>query len=172
MQTATCSFRGTFVNQHNLQQACVAIARSIATGGPARVLTYSYMVQSAVTPTIVAGVCDPGISTTIGLREGGYNAGPIAARAEAPECYPKTGVFEPCPNSRALRRRRGQQVSLEFFSIFSEDQQRIAGSVADSEAAVTQANLTPAAPRRARLARTRSFSSGRASRGRPAVAPD
>jgi hypothetical protein len=172
MQTATCSFRGTFVNQHNLLQACVAIARSIATGGPARVVPYSYVAQSAVTPTTVAGVCDPGISTTTGLREAGYNAGLIAARAEAPECYPKAGVFGPCPYSRSLLRRRGQEVSLECFSIYSEDQQRIAGSVADSEAAVTQANLMPAAPRRARLARTRSFSSGRRSRGRPAVAPD
>jgi hypothetical protein len=48
------------------------------------------MVQSAVTPTIVAGVCDPGIPTTTALREAGDNAGPIAARAEAPECCPKT----------------------------------------------------------------------------------
>ena len=54
------------------------------------------MVQSEVTPTIVAGVCDPGDPTTTGLTEAGYNACPVVARAEAPECYPKTGVFEPC----------------------------------------------------------------------------
>jgi hypothetical protein len=45
----------------------------------------------------VAGVCDPGDPTTTGLREAGYNACPIVASAEAPECYPKTGVFKPCP---------------------------------------------------------------------------
>jgi hypothetical protein len=55
------------------------------------------MVQSEVTPTIVAGVCDPGVPTTTGLRETGYNACPIVARAEEPECYPKTSAFEPCP---------------------------------------------------------------------------
>ena len=59
--------------------------------------TESDMVQSEVTPTIVAGVCDPGIPTATGLTEAGYNACPIVARAEAPECYPKTSVFEPCP---------------------------------------------------------------------------
>jgi hypothetical protein len=52
------------------------------------------MVQSEVTPTIVAGVCDPGVPITTGLREAG-NAGPIAARAEERECYPKAAVFEP-----------------------------------------------------------------------------
>ena len=46
------------------------------------------MVQSEVTPTIVAGVYDSGIPTTTPLGEAGYNAGPIAARAEEPECYP------------------------------------------------------------------------------------
>ena len=48
------------------------------------------MVQSEVTPTIVAGVCDPDIPTPTALREAGDNAGPIATRAEAPECCPKT----------------------------------------------------------------------------------
>jgi hypothetical protein len=103
MQTATCSFRGTFVNHTTCFKFCVAIARSNATGGTARVLTYSYMVQSEVTSTIVAGVCDPGIPTTTGLREAGYNAGPIAARAEAPEFYPKTGVL----NHARIRARSG-----------------------------------------------------------------
>jgi hypothetical protein len=56
----------------------------------------SCLVQTEVTPTIVAGVCDPGIPTATGLTEAGYNACPIVARAEAPECYPKTSVFEPC----------------------------------------------------------------------------
>jgi hypothetical protein len=54
------------------------------------------MVQSEVTPTIVAGVCDPGDPTTTDLSESGYNARPIVARAEEPACYPKTSVFEPC----------------------------------------------------------------------------
>jgi hypothetical protein len=53
------------------------------------------MVQSEVTPTIVAGVCDPGDPTTTGLTEAGYNTCPIVARAEEPECYPKTSDFEP-----------------------------------------------------------------------------
>jgi hypothetical protein len=44
----------------------------------------SDLTQSAVTPTTVAGVCDPGVLTTAGLTEAGYNAGPIAARAETP----------------------------------------------------------------------------------------
>jgi hypothetical protein len=39
-----------------------------------------------VTPTIVAGVCYPGVPRTPGLAEAGYNAGPIAAHAEEPEC--------------------------------------------------------------------------------------
>jgi hypothetical protein len=54
------------------------------------------MVQSEVTPRIVAGVCDLGDPTTTGLTEAGYNACPIVARAEEPECYPKTSVLEPC----------------------------------------------------------------------------
>jgi hypothetical protein len=51
------------------------------------------MVQCEATPTIVAGVCDPGDPPKSGPREAGYNVCPIAARAEAPECYSKTGVF-------------------------------------------------------------------------------
>ena len=58
------------------------------------------LVQTEVTPTIVAGVCDPGIPTATGLTEAGYNACPIVARAEAPGCYPKTSVFEPCREKR------------------------------------------------------------------------
>jgi hypothetical protein len=52
-------------------------------------ITKEEMVQIALTPTIVAGVCDPGIPTTTGLREAGYNACPIVACAEEPDCYPK-----------------------------------------------------------------------------------
>ena len=62
--------------------------------------TESDMVQSGVTPAIVAGVCDPGVPRTTGLREAGYNACPIVARVEKPECYPKTSVFEPCRENR------------------------------------------------------------------------
>jgi hypothetical protein len=54
------------------------------------------MVQCEVTPRIVAGVCDPGVPTTTGLREAG-NARPIMARAEEPECYPKTGSLNHAP---------------------------------------------------------------------------
>jgi hypothetical protein len=37
------------------------------------------MVQSEVTPTIVAAVCDPGVPRTAGLTEAGYNATIVAA---------------------------------------------------------------------------------------------
>ena len=40
------------------------------------------MVQSKVTPAIVAGVCDPGLPPAAGLREAGYNAAPIEVCAE------------------------------------------------------------------------------------------
>jgi hypothetical protein len=61
---------------------------------------------------IVAGVCDPGIPTATGLTKAGYNACPIVARAEAPKCYPKTSVFEPCPerNWDAGGKTRGGKV--------------------------------------------------------------
>jgi hypothetical protein len=62
------------------------------------------MDQFEVTPKIVAGVSDPGVPTTTGLTEAGYNACPIMARAEAPECYPEPGVFEPCPLWEGRRR--------------------------------------------------------------------
>jgi tetratricopeptide (TPR) repeat protein len=54
------------------------------------------MVQSEVTSSIVAGVCDPGGPRTAGLTEASHNARPVAARAEKPGCYPKTAAFEPC----------------------------------------------------------------------------
>jgi hypothetical protein len=70
------------------------------------------MVQSEVTPTIVAGVCDPGDPTTTGLTEAGYNACPIVARAEEPESHQKTSVFEPCLlNRRHLGRRIGASIA-------------------------------------------------------------
>jgi hypothetical protein len=60
----------------------------------------SVVVHSDETPTTVAGVCDPAVPTTGGLTEAGYNAGPIAARAESPSIEsasalagsPKTGT--------------------------------------------------------------------------------
>jgi hypothetical protein len=52
------------------------------------------MVQSEVTPPIVAGVCDPGVPRTTGLTEASYN--------EKPACYPKTAAFEPCRAVRPL----------------------------------------------------------------------
>jgi hypothetical protein len=61
---------------------------------------FSGMVQSEVTPPIVAGVCDPGVPRTAGLTEASYNAGPTAARDEKPARYPKTAAIEPCPFSR------------------------------------------------------------------------
>jgi hypothetical protein len=54
------------------------------------------MVESKVTPTIVAGVCDPGVSTPTGLRDAGDSAGPIAAGAEEPEWCLSTCVIESC----------------------------------------------------------------------------
>jgi hypothetical protein len=42
------------------------------------------MIQFEVTPTIVAGVCDPGVPIAAGYK---------AARAQEPECYPRTGVL-------------------------------------------------------------------------------
>jgi hypothetical protein len=41
------------------------------------------MVQGEVTPT-VAGVCDPRLATTAGLRVASHNSVPIGARAEIP----------------------------------------------------------------------------------------
>jgi hypothetical protein len=58
--------------------------------------SFSGMVQSEVTSSIVAGVCDPGGPRTAGLTEASHNARPVAARAEKPGCYPKTAAFEPC----------------------------------------------------------------------------
>ena len=70
------------------------------------------MVQSEVTPPIVAGVCDPGDPTTTGLTEAGYNACPVVARAQEPKCYPKTSAFEPCRNRRcSLPNTRAQSSS-------------------------------------------------------------
>jgi hypothetical protein len=57
------------------------------------------MVQCDVTPTIVAGICGPGVPTTAGLTEAGYNAGPIGDRAEKPAITPKSAFFEPCPTT-------------------------------------------------------------------------
>jgi hypothetical protein len=75
------------------------------------------LVQTEVTPTIVAGVCDPGIPTATGLTEAGYNACPIVARAEAPECYPKTSVFEPCPQTH-LFAQQNREEPLGRYSLF------------------------------------------------------
>jgi hypothetical protein len=47
------------------------------------------MSQSEVTPKTVAGVCDPGIPTTAGLKEASYNAGPTEARDDRPGVAPK-----------------------------------------------------------------------------------
>jgi hypothetical protein len=57
------------------------------------------MVQCDVTPTIVAGICGPGVPTTAGLTEAGYNAGPTEARDDRPGVAPKKSVFEPCPTT-------------------------------------------------------------------------
>jgi hypothetical protein len=54
------------------------------------------MVEIKVTPTIVAGVCDPGVATPTGLRDAGDSAGSIAAGAEEPEWCLSTGMIEPC----------------------------------------------------------------------------
>jgi hypothetical protein len=69
------------------------------------------MVQSEVTPKIVARVCDPGDPTTTDVRETRYNARPIVARAEEPECYPKTSVFAPCG-----------EVPVLLFAIIEQEQ--------------------------------------------------
>ena len=42
------------------------------------------MVQSKVTSTIVAGVCDPGVATLTGLTEAGDSTGPMAAARKNP----------------------------------------------------------------------------------------
>ena len=47
------------------------------------------MRQSEVTPKTKAGVCDPGIPTTAGLKEASYNAGPTEARDDRPGVAPK-----------------------------------------------------------------------------------
>jgi hypothetical protein len=57
------------------------------------------MRQSEVTPKTKAGVCDPGIPTTAGLKQATYNAGPTEARADRPGVAPKIGVLEPCPTT-------------------------------------------------------------------------
>jgi hypothetical protein len=57
------------------------------------------MGQSEVTPITLAGVCDPGVPTTAGLKEASYNAGPTEARADRPGVAPQKGVFELCPTT-------------------------------------------------------------------------
>jgi hypothetical protein len=86
-------------------------------------------VQFEVTRRILAGVCDPGVPTTTGLTAASYNAGPFAARAEKPACYPKTAVFEPCPFPGGSAARCNRPIPIVAASLGATGLRSIVGYV-------------------------------------------